>query len=37
MGLPARAAEPMPDPPIVEGVAPAQLVLIVADDLVVSA
>jgi hypothetical protein len=37
LGLPARAAELMPDPPLVTGAAPAQLVLICADDLAVSA
>lgn len=37
MGLPARAAEAMPNPPPVTGAPPANLVLIVADDLVVSA
>ena len=34
LGLPASAAAPAPSPPIVQGIGPAQLVLIVADDLV---
>lgn len=34
LGLPAAAAAPMPNPTLVKDVGPAQLVLIVADDLV---
>ena len=36
LGLPPEAGSPAPDPPPVKGVGPAQLVLIVADDLVLS-
>lgn len=37
LGLPASAAVPAPNPPPVAGIGAAQLVLIVADDLVLSA
>ena len=36
LGLPPESGSPAPDPPPVKGVGPAQLVLIVADDLVLS-
>lgn len=36
LGLPAGAAAPAPNPPLVAGVGPAELILIVGDDLVLS-
>ena len=36
LGLPAGAAAPAPNPPLVAGVGPAELTLIVGDDLVLS-
>ena len=37
LGLPATAAAPAPNPPLVAGVGDAELVLVVADDLVLKA